>query len=75
MEVYMKTMIFKVEGIKCGGCAGKIKGAFEGSQEVNSVEVSVDDKEVTVMGEKLSGMGIKKSIEELGFEVLSMKKA
>lgn len=75
MEDFMKTMIFKVDGIKCGGCAKKIKTAFEGSEDVSSVDVSVDEKEVTIMGETFSGMGIKSIIEDLGFEVMGMKKA
>lgn len=71
----MKKIKFNVEGIKCGGCASKIKTMLGQQDHVSDFNVSVEDKTVNVSGdEELSGMNLKKSIEELGFKVTGMQK-
>ena len=68
-------MTFIVDGITCGGCASKIKNGLSSDETISNLDVDVADKKVFVEGtDKLSGMNLKKSIEELGFSVVSMKK-
>lgn len=71
----MKKFIMNVEGIKCGGCASKIKNILSQQKSVTDFDVSVENKMVTISGaDDLSGMSLKKSIEELGFSVVGMQK-
>ena len=71
----MKKITLKVEGITCAGCVSKIRDSLNKNNDIAATEVSIDEKEVVVRSEvDLSGMSIKKSIEELGFSVLSIKK-
>lgn len=71
----MKKFEFEVDGIKCGGCVSKIEKGFESFEGIDSLDVSVIEKIVSISGDdKLSGMKIKTTIEELGFTVQSMKK-
>ena len=73
MEKCMKKVKYSVEGMNCGKCVNKIKEGL--SSLVSSLEISLDDKEVIVVGDdSLSNMKIKKSIEELGFSVVGMNK-
>lgn len=69
----MKSFLFNVEGMKCGGCKSKIVNKLE--SQVETIEVNLDDKTVKVSSENLSGMTIKKEIEELGFVITKMSKA
>jgi len=71
----MKKIEFLVEGITCGGCIKKIEGGLAKFTEIEELEVSVMEKSVFVTGnDELSGMTLKSAIEELGFQVVSMKK-
>jgi copper chaperone CopZ len=72
----MKTLNLIVEGMKCGGCASKIKDHFSAQDLVQKVEVDLENRLVTILGEdSLSNMGTKSEVEELGFSVISIKKA
>lgn len=72
----MKSVLFNVEGMSCGGCKSKIENNLDENDQVSKVEVSLDDKTVLVEGEDaLSNMSLKKDIEGLGFSVTGMKKA
>lgn len=72
----MKSVLFNVEGMSCGGCKSKIENNLGERTDISNVSVSLDEKTVLVEGEDtLSNMGLKKDIEELGFSVTGMKKA
>ena len=72
----MKSVLFNVAGMSCGGCKSKIEGNLGEQEQISKVSVSLEDKTVLVEGEDtLSNMTLKKDIEELGFSVTGMKKA
>lgn len=72
----MKSVLFNVEGMSCGGCKSKIENNLGENGQISKVEVSLDAKTVLVEGDDaLSNMTLKKDIEELGFSVTGMKKA
>lgn len=70
----MKTIVFNVEGMKCGGCRSKIENHLSEGHGLDSIQIDLEKKEVTVSGEAPSGMNLKKEIEDLGFSVAGMKK-
>lgn len=75
LEVVMKKVKFEIEGMKCGGCVEKILNHFKGQQEVEDVMVSLEEGQVVIVGaETLSNMTLKNALNELGFNVLSMKR-
>lgn len=72
----MKSVLFSVEGMSCGGCVSKIQNNLSTNDQISKVEVSLQDKTVLVEGDdSLSQMTLKSDIEELGFSVTGMKKA
>ena len=70
----MKKLSLKVQGMKCGGCATKIKTALE-SVGAQQTQVDLENKTVTLeMPEDTRALDFKKSIESLGgFQVLSFE--
>ena len=71
----MKTVIIKAQGIKCRSCVQKIKAHLATESSISSVDVSDDLGVITInCPPEHSNMGLKKSIEELGFSVTSIKK-
>ena len=65
------TTTLSVPDIHCGNCKSSIEGALGGLAGIESADVSVDDRTVTVSYDDASvGMDrIKATIEEQGFEV------
>ena len=70
----MKT--FKVQNVKCGGCANTLKTALKdefGDVEVNldvmprEITLEVDDDKIDILREKLKSLGYPMADEELGF--------
>ena len=64
----MSTVRYAVPGISCGHCAAAITGEVSTVPGVSSVDVSVDDKIVTVAGDA-SREAVEAAIEEAGYEV------
>ncbi|MBT3251798.1 MAG: cation transporter [Candidatus Marinimicrobia bacterium] len=46
----MKEVVFKVNDMTCGGCAGKIQKAIEESDVSLKVNIDIDKKKVSVTG-------------------------
>ncbi len=67
----MSTVRYAVPGISCGHCAAAITGEVSAVAGVTSVDVSVDDKVVTVAGDAPRA-AVEAAIEEAGYEVSSV---
>lgn len=67
----MSTVRYAVPGISCGHCAAAITGEVSTVPGVTSVDVSVDEKIVTVAGEA-ERAAVEAAIEEAGYEVSSV---
>jgi len=61
------TITYSVPEISCGHCKATIEGAVQGLSDVNSVNVDIDAKTVTVDGG--DGDAIVTAIEDAGFDV------
>lgn len=71
----MKKLNYQVDGMNCGSCVGKIENHFKNMDGIDSLTVSLENKNVLIEGsDELSGMSLKKEFEELGFQVTGMKK-
>ena len=44
---------YSVEGVKCGGCAATVKEKLSKLDNVDSVEVNIQDKNIVVEGSAL----------------------
>lgn len=71
----MTTITMNVQGINCGGCTAKIEKQLSAMDMVHSFSVSLEQKTVQVQGERITGVQLKKAIEELGFSVESFQKS
>ncbi len=69
----MSNIELKVDGMKCGGCSGRLKRVLEGTDGVNSTEIVLETKQVTVDFDDASiGVdAIKGVIADAGFTVMA----
>ena len=69
----MTTEIINVKGMSCMGCVNKVKTGLENTAGVESVEVSLEQKQVTVQYDetKTQPDQLKDAIKKAGYEVMS----
>ena len=65
----MRTLTFSVPDVSCGHCRMAITNEVAPLPGVESVEVDLDSKTVTVTGEPLDEQAIIAAIDEAGYEV------
>lgn len=65
----MSTLTYSVPGVSCEHCQRAIEGEVSQVEGVESVDVDLDAKTVTVNGEPLDGLAIVAAIDEAGYEV------
>jgi copper chaperone len=67
----MHTEVIKIEGMTCMGCVNSVKNVLEKVPGVDSVEVSLDQKQATIQydGASADMDRFRKAIEDAGFEV------
>ncbi len=63
------TVTYSVPGVSCEHCRHAIEGEVSQVQGVETVEVDLDAKTVTVSGEPLDEAAIVGAIDEAGYEV------
>jgi copper chaperone len=68
-ERVMTTLSYSVPGVSCAHCQRAIEGEVSQVHGVESVEVDLDTKTVTVSGEPLDTTAIVAAIDEAGYEV------
>lgn len=68
----MQTIVLGVEGMSCGHCVKNIEGAVAKLAGIDSVKVSLADKNVTVTFDegKTTVEDIKNSIDDQGYDVV-----
>jgi len=69
----MKELVFKVNDMTCGGCAGKIQKAIEESNSSLQVDINLDKKKVSVTGD-ISETDAKEIIINTGYTPEKFKK-
>lgn len=61
-------MTYSVPGVHCGHCRAAITEEVSAVAGVDSVEVDLESKRVTVMGASLDDAAIREAIDEAGYE-------
>jgi copper chaperone len=64
----MSTETYNVPDISCGHCVEAITGAVSPLDGVESVDVSVDDKLVTVTG-SFDDAAVRSAIDDAGYDI------
>lgn len=67
----MKKTI-KIEGMMCGHCTGRVTTSLSELEKVTVVEVSVEQKHAIVEVEGVTDALLKETIEDIGFDVISI---
>jgi copper chaperone len=65
-----RTLTYNVPDVSCAHCQAAITSEVSGLGGVESVEVDLDSKTVTVVGEPLDDEAIVGAIGEAGYEVV-----
>ena len=63
-----QTIVYTVPGMHCGHCKAAVAEELSAVEGVQSVEVDLDTKIVTVRGEGLDDPALRDAIEEAGYE-------
>lgn len=68
----MVTASFNVPSITCSICSGKIKGALEGMDGIESININLKTQQVNVAynPSEVRPQDIKRQIMELGYEIV-----
>lgn len=66
----MKRKI-QIEGMSCGHCVAHVREALEEIRGIESVEVSLEEKCATIVGNAAED-DIKEAIDEAGYDVVSI---
>lgn len=76
MGVFVKVLNIENEGMSCGSCVKKISDHFEGMDGLSETRICLEEQTVTVIGDfELSNIKVRNDLIELGFGVMSIKKA
>ena len=63
-----ETLTYRVPGMHCSHCEDAVKEEVSRVEGVESVDVDLDSKLVTVRGRELSDESLRAAIEEAGYE-------
>lgn len=63
-----ETITYSVLGMTCDHCKNAVNGELRSVAGVETVEVDLDTKLVTVSGENLDDRALRAAIEEAGYE-------
>ena len=69
----MSTLSYSVPGVSCAHCQSAIEGEVSTVEGVESVEVDLDTKTVSVTGDPLDEQAIVAAIDEAGYEVAAQR--
>jgi len=64
-----ETITYTVPGVHCGHCEAAVKQETSAVAGVESVEVDLDSKLVTITGERLDESALRAAIDEAGYQV------
>jgi copper chaperone len=65
----MTTITYTVPGMHCGHCEHAVKSSVSAVQGVESVDVDLETKLVTVRGTDLSDESLRAAIDDAGYDV------
>jgi copper chaperone CopZ len=62
-------LTYSVPGVSCGHCRAAITEEVSSVAGVESVDVDLDDKRVTVRGDGLDDAAVRAAIDEAGYDI------
>jgi copper chaperone CopZ len=65
----MQTLTYSVPGISCGHCRVAITGEVTKVDGVNTVDVDLESKVVTITGTGVDDAAVRGAIDEAGYDV------
>ncbi|WP_330998033.1 heavy metal translocating P-type ATPase [Pectinatus haikarae] len=73
-ENNMKTTTIMIEGMSCGHCTGRVEKALQQVDGVDSVKVSLENKNAVVSaGENVTADVLKNAVTNAGYDVIGVK--
>jgi copper chaperone CopZ len=66
-----ESITYTVPGVHCGHCEAAVEQEVSAVSGVESVDVDLESKLVTVTGEELDDEALRAAIDEAGYEVAS----
>jgi copper chaperone CopZ len=69
MSLITEQLAYSVPGVSCGHCRAAITAEVEPLAGVTSVDVDLDAKRVSVVGEELDDAAIRAAIDDAGYDV------
>lgn len=66
------TLELTVDGMRCGGCSGRLQKALDGTEGIQSSNIVLETKRVTVSFDpvRINAAGIRERIEQTGFSIV-----
>lgn len=64
-----ETTMFSVPGMHCGHCEAAVTRELEAVAGVESVDIDLDSKRVTITGHGLDDEALRAAIDEAGYDV------
>lgn len=69
----MKTYVLSIEGMMCSHCTGRVEKALKGVDGVESVEVSLEEKNAVVRAaESVGAAALKAAVEAQDYPVTAV---
>lgn len=73
MEDKKMKKTITIEGMMCAHCTGRVQKALEAVAGVTAVEMSLENKTATVVGESLDDKALTEAVTQAGYEVLGIE--
>ncbi|KXV19644.1 heavy-metal-associated domain-containing protein [Gluconobacter oxydans] len=70
----MVSMVtFKVDGMSCNGCSGKLQSALSSVPGVSSAQVTLDPAQAVIQydEQKVTPVALRHVVEDVGFDVIA----
>lgn len=69
MNSAREQLTYSVPGVSCEHCVAAITGEVNKIDGVSDVDVSLEDKRVTVTGDRLDDDAVRTAIDEAGYDI------
>jgi copper chaperone len=68
-DTAIERLTYTVPGVSCGHCRAAIVGEIEQTPGVHAIDVDLDAKRVTVVGDRLDDAAVRAAIDEAGYDI------
>ncbi|MBF0858648.1 heavy-metal-associated domain-containing protein [Gluconobacter sp. LMG 31484] len=69
----VSVVTFKVDGMSCQGCSGKLQSALSNVSGVSSAQVTLDPGQAAIQydEQKVTPVALRHVVEDVGFDVIA----